>query len=79
MIFGGNKVAEKDIGKATRNETVIVSGYEDFNAVLFSMFRLTLVDDYDYDVSLIDNICHCHLQEPLFRYFYQLLHHAVQQ
>ena len=32
------------------NHTMTVSGYETVDALLFSMFRLTLVDEYDYDV-----------------------------
>ena len=51
-MFGGTKIIEKyqDLPYA-QNQTTTVNGYETVDALLFSMFRLTLVDDYDYDVS----------------------------
>lgn len=54
MIFGGDKIAYDDGGGSAENITV--QGYENFNNVLFSMFRLTMVDDYDFDVSIF-NYC----------------------
>jgi len=55
MCFGGNKFKYEERSKAPslRSENVTVSGYEKFNEVFFSLFRLTLVDDYDYDVSIL--------------------------
>lgn len=45
MIFGGSK---KDYNTS---EEVSISGYGSFYDVFYSLFRLTLVDDYDFDVS----------------------------
>ncbi|XP_060072617.1 transient receptor potential cation channel subfamily V member 3-like [Ylistrum balloti] len=57
MIFGGTRVAYEDRHDPNANATITVSGFEDFNAVLFTMFRLTLVDEYQYDdLKLIDPI-----------------------
>ncbi|XP_052106827.1 transient receptor potential cation channel subfamily A member 1-like isoform X3 [Mytilus californianus] len=52
MIFGGNKVAYSG-NVVVKADNVTVSGYEDFNSALFSLFRLTMVDDYDFDNMLI--------------------------
>ena len=46
MIYGGTKKSEKD-----QSQTVVVDGYRYPAELIFSLFRLTLVDDYDYDVS----------------------------
>ncbi|XP_078318077.1 uncharacterized protein LOC111118347 isoform X2 [Crassostrea virginica] len=43
MIFGGSK---KDYNTS---EEVSISGYGSFYDVFYSLFRLTLVDDYDFD------------------------------
>ena len=52
MMFGGDRVPEDDEGKSdASNYTITVDGMNNPNALLFTMFRLTLVDDYDYDVS----------------------------
>ena len=52
MMFGGDRVPEDDEGKPdAANYTITVDGMNNPNALLFTMFRLTLVDDYDYDVS----------------------------
>ena len=52
MIFGGDKIPESSQNlPGGSNETVVVQGMHDPNALAFSLFRLTLVDDYDYDVS----------------------------
>ncbi|XP_076100764.1 uncharacterized protein LOC143069822 isoform X3 [Mytilus galloprovincialis] len=51
MIFGGDKVAYSGNG-AVKADNITVSGYEDFNSALFSLFRLTMVDDYDFDNML---------------------------
>ena len=52
MMFGGDRVPEDDEGKPdASNYTITVDGMNNPNALLFTMFRLTLVDDYDYDVS----------------------------
>ncbi|XP_021345291.1 uncharacterized protein LOC110445166 isoform X4 [Mizuhopecten yessoensis] len=57
MIFGGTRVAYADRYIPNANATITVPGFEDFNAVLFTMFRLTLVDEYQYDdLKLIDPI-----------------------
>ncbi|XP_069127944.1 uncharacterized protein [Argopecten irradians] len=57
MIFGGNRVAYADRHDPNANATITVAGFEDFNAVLFTMFRLTLVDEYQYDdLKLIDPV-----------------------
>ncbi|XP_059144999.1 uncharacterized protein LOC131932143 [Physella acuta] len=45
MIFGGTKMAQN----SNSTEEVTVSGFTYPAQLLFSMFRLTLVDDYDYD------------------------------
>ena len=50
MIFGGDKKKYEDLD-VVGAENFTVSGYEDFGSVWFSLFRLTLVDDYPYDVS----------------------------
>ena len=52
MIFGGDKIAYQSSGTANA-ENATVAGYETFNNALFSIFRLTMVDDYDFDVSYI--------------------------
>ena len=46
MIFGGTKKDESD-----SSVEVEVDGYQNFGACFYSMFRLTLVDEYAYDVS----------------------------
>ena len=52
MIFGGDRIPQDQVGAADeQNATMTVQGMQDPNALLFSLFRLTLVDDYDYDVS----------------------------
>ncbi|CAL1548535.1 unnamed protein product [Lymnaea stagnalis] len=52
MIFGGTKKTAID-----STEEVTVSGYTYPGELIFSMFRLTLVDDYDYDtMQQIDSI-----------------------
>ncbi|KAK3576791.1 hypothetical protein CHS0354_002574 [Potamilus streckersoni] len=48
MIFGGTKFPEGEAGNPNRTE-VTVGGMGTFNDALFSMFRMTLVDGYDYD------------------------------
>ncbi|CAH1772535.1 unnamed protein product [Owenia fusiformis] len=59
MIFGGKKLPQSIAGTpAAVNATLIeVNGYGDWNQLLFSMFRLTLVDEYDYaGMKLVDSI-----------------------
>ncbi|XP_035826485.1 uncharacterized protein LOC101851051 isoform X3 [Aplysia californica] len=52
MIFGGTKKARDNSG-----EEVSVDGYQFFGQLFFSMLRLTLVDEYDYDnMKKIDHI-----------------------
>ena len=52
MLFGGDKTPEAYQGRPdAANHTVTVSGMNTVNALAFSLFRITLVDDYDYDVS----------------------------
>lgn len=47
MIFGGSK-------KGYDEPTILeVNGYGNFGDVFYSLFRLTLVDDYDFDVSFL--------------------------
>ena len=54
MMFGGDKTPEKFQGLPNpRDNTVEVEGMEDFGSLMFSLFRLTLVDEYDYPVSLL--------------------------
>lgn len=54
MIFGGDKVPQAYQGSVEAdNNTIIVEGLQDPNALLYSLFRMTLVDDYDYDVSSV--------------------------
>ena len=56
MLFGGDKVPEEFQGRPEAlNHTITVTGIQDVNALLFSLFRITLVDDYDYDVSVAYN------------------------
>ena len=74
MMFGGDRIPEDAEDKPDpQNYTMTVSGMQNPNALLFSLFRLTLVDDYDYDVSIL-TILHnvvgnvkyrtCHLRHP---------------
>ncbi|ESO84661.1 hypothetical protein LOTGIDRAFT_168525 [Lottia gigantea] len=57
IIFGGDKRAEDDINNPDAGERIVVSGYEYPGQVLFSIFRLTLVDDYDFDnMYLVDSV-----------------------
>lgn len=52
MMFGGDKTPERYQGLPNPSKnTVEVGGMETPGALLFSLFRLTLVDEYDYDVS----------------------------
>ena len=52
MLFGENKVPEEYQGlPGSSNYTVTVDGLSSADALLFTLFRMTLVDDYDYDVS----------------------------
>lgn len=48
MIFGGNKYPDGSAGDPNRTE-VSVDGFTHFNEAMFSMWRLTLVDEYAYD------------------------------
>ena len=51
MLFGGDKVPKEYQGRPdSSNYTIVVNGYQDASALFFSLFRLTLVDEYDYDV-----------------------------
>lgn len=53
MLFGGTKTPETFQGTPeAANNTVSVGGMATVDALLFTLFRLTLVDDYDYDVSV---------------------------
>ena len=53
MIFGGtDKKPETVLAGEDANTTVTVDGYGKIDELLFSMFRLTMVDDYDYGVSI---------------------------
>ena len=53
MMFGGTKTMEKYQGLPhAENQTTVVDGYATVDALLFSMFRLTLVDEYDYEVCM---------------------------
>ncbi|KAK6191478.1 hypothetical protein SNE40_003156 [Patella caerulea] len=57
MIFGGDRRAESDINDLSKGETITVDGYEYPGQVLFSLFRLTLVDDYDFsNMYLVDSV-----------------------
>ncbi len=51
MLFGENKVPEEFQGApGSSNYTVSVDGMDTADALFFTLFRMTLVDDYDYDV-----------------------------
>jgi hypothetical protein len=51
MLFGGTQVLHEYQGTLEAvNHTIQVDGYDEPGNLLFSLFRLTLVDDYDYDV-----------------------------
>lgn len=45
MTYGGTKKMQDE-----PNTEISVSGFEYPGQIFFSVFRLTLVDDYDYDV-----------------------------
>lgn len=47
MIFGGSKRDYNDY-----NTLLEVEGYTNFGDVFYSLFRLTLVDEYDWTVSV---------------------------
>jgi len=49
MIFGGTKYPEE--GGLSKSDNVTVPGFEKFNDAMFSMWRMTLVDEYSYEVS----------------------------
>ncbi|KAL5020929.1 hypothetical protein ScPMuIL_000084 [Solemya velum] len=50
MIFGGTKLIYEN------SNTASVSGFGNFGEVFFTLFRLTLVDDYDFDnMQLVDS------------------------
>ena len=52
MMFGGDKVPHAYQGlPGAANYTMTINGMSDPAALLVSLFRITLVDDYDYDVS----------------------------
>jgi hypothetical protein len=55
MIHGGINTMDKYLLNPPKDNTTVtkvaIPGYENFGDVLFSVFRLTLVDDYPYDVS----------------------------
>ncbi|XP_052775718.1 uncharacterized protein LOC128213734 isoform X3 [Mya arenaria] len=56
MIFGGTKFPMNDNG-TVRAENVTVPGFEKFNDAMFTMWRMTLVDEYAYeDMVSIDNV-----------------------
>ncbi|XP_070196553.1 transient receptor potential cation channel subfamily V member 1-like [Littorina saxatilis] len=51
MVYGGTKKSQVD------GTEVVVSGYQYPGQLIFSLLRLTLVDDYDYDnMSKIDDV-----------------------
>ena len=53
MIFGGtDRKPELVLAGEYANTTVTVKGYSKIDELLFSMFRLTMVDNYDYAVSI---------------------------
>ena len=55
MIFGGtDKKPETVLADEYANTTLTVDGYGKIDELLFSMFRLTMVDDYDYAVRITD-------------------------
>ena len=52
MMFGGDKTPERYQGlPEPQDNTVSVEGMENFGDLMFSLFRLTLVDEYDFEVS----------------------------
>ncbi|XP_053393911.1 uncharacterized protein LOC123525348 isoform X2 [Mercenaria mercenaria] len=56
MIFGGNKYPEGSAGNPNRTE-VSVDGFVNFNEAMFSLWRMTLVDEYAYEgMKNIDSI-----------------------
>lgn len=54
MILGGTNLKESDVTYATSvpadAQLVVVKGFDKIHDMCFSLFRLTLVDDYDFDV-----------------------------
>ena len=50
MIFGGTKYSMEQAKLSVKTENKTVPGFETFDNAMFSMWRLTLVDEYAYDV-----------------------------
>ena len=46
MTFGEKKIVSENL-------TASVDYYDSFTNVFFSVFRIAVVDEYDYDVSII--------------------------
>ena len=52
MIFGGTRIPEDALSFANASDfSMNVAGLATAGSLMFSLFRLTLVDDYDFDVS----------------------------
>ena len=52
MLFGGARIPENMQGyPGAENFTMTVEGFEDVRASLFTLFRMTLVDEYPYGVG----------------------------
>lgn len=68
MIFGAEKNPEKDVNEVQRNVSKSsVDGMKTFDRLLFTLFRITLVDDYDFDVRSISSM---DLYLILFRFLF---------
>ena len=52
MIFGGNKYTAASAGDPNRTELTIL-GFEGFGPTMWTLYRMTLVDEYPFEVSLI--------------------------
>lgn len=54
MVFGGERITyDTRFNNENATEYVSVNGYADFHKVFFSLFRITLVDEYDYEVRVL--------------------------
>ena len=51
MIFGGNKYPADSVGDPNRTE-ITIDEFNNFGETLFTLYRMTLVDEYPLPVSL---------------------------
>ena len=52
MIFGGNKFPAESAGDPNRTEVSIL-GFEGFGPTMWTLYRMTLVDEYPFEVRYI--------------------------